>query len=144
MAMRRRTDPDAGWAALTEWAQAPGSARRSVLAPAVRHTLELVAEEYPGHAVELRVPPYGAVQALPGVRHTRGTPPAVVETDAATWLALACGDLEWSDALTSGRVSASGERSDLAEILPLLGPRRIVRQAREEHGADHAPSEGSG
>lgn len=127
----RRTDPQAGTAALVQWSLAPQDARRSVLAPAVRHTLELFAEEHPGGAVELRVPPYAAVQAIEGTRHTRGTPPAVVETDAATWLALAVGDLTWGDAVAAGDVQASGERSDLTELLPLLGPRRAVRTARE-------------
>ena len=142
MAIRRRTSTEDGEGALRSWAADPGSARRPVLAPAVRHTLELLAEEHPGHALEVRVPPYGAVQALPGVRHTRGTPPAVVETDAATWLALAVGDLTWDDARASGRVAASGERSDLSEILPLPGPRRLVRAAREQSAAVDPPAVG--
>ncbi|GAA1484345.1 sterol carrier family protein [Brachybacterium fresconis] len=128
----RRTDPDAGRSALARWACDPEAARRAVLAPAVRHTLETFAEEHPGGAVELRVPPYAAVQAIAGTRHTRGTPPAVVETDAATWLELVTGDLPWADAVAAGRVRASGERSDLAEHLPLPGARRIVRTAREQ------------
>jgi len=69
--------------------------------------------------VEVRVPPYAAVQVIEGVRHTRGTPPAVVEMDAATWIALATGDLGWHDAERSARVRASGERADLAPYLPL-------------------------
>jgi hypothetical protein len=141
MAFRRRTDPADGDAALRAWAHDPQAAKRPVLAPAVRHTLELIAEDHPGHAVELRVPPYGAVQAFEGVRHTRGTPPAVVETDAATWLALAVGDLTWHDAVTSGRVSASGERSDLTEVLPLLGPRRLVTTVRAADAASPSPSD---
>lgn len=128
----RRTDPEAGRSALTSWALDPSGSRRPVLAPAVRHTLELFAEEFPGGAVELRVPPYAAVQAIAGTRHTRGTPPAVVETDAATWLCLVSGDLEWAEAVADGRVRASGERSDLAELLPLPGPRRLVRAARDQ------------
>ncbi|MGO1228839.1 MAG: sterol carrier family protein [Brachybacterium sp.] len=128
----RRTDPEAGRSALATWATAPADAGRPVLAPAVRHTLEMFAEEFPGGAVELRVPPYAAVQAIAGTRHTRGTPPAVVETDAATWLALVSGDLAWAEAVAGGRVHASGERSDLAELLPLPGPRRVVRAAREQ------------
>ena len=112
-----------------------------MLAPAVRHTLELFAEEYPGGAVELRVPPYAAVQALAGTRHTRGTPPAVVETDAATWLALAAGDLDWATAAADGRVRASGKRSDLTEMLPLLGPRRTVRAARAGAAAEETDRE---
>ena len=128
----RRTDPEAGRSALTSWALDPTGSARPVLAPAVRHTLELFAEEFPGGAVELRVPPYAAVQAIAGTRHTRGTPPAVVETDAATWLSLVSGDLDWADAIADGRVRASGERSDLGELLPLPGPRRLVRTAREQ------------
>lgn len=134
----RRTDPQAGAAALTAWATDPSAARRPVLAPAVRHTLELFAEEFPGGAVELRVPPFAAVQAIAGTRHTRGTPPAVVETDAATWLALAVGDLSWAEARAAGRVTASGERSDLSEHLPLPGPRRAARAARTAEGTPEA------
>lgn len=133
--MPRRTDPDAGRAALTTWATATGTLPRRTLATAVRWSLELLADEFPGHAVEVRVPPHGAVQAVAGVRHTRGTPPAVVETDAATWLALASGDLDWATARRTARVDASGERSDLTELLPLPGVRRLVAQARAEAGA---------
>ena len=128
----RRTDPQAGIEALGAWARDPAAARRAVLAPAVRHTLELFAEEYPGGAVELRVPPYAAVQAIAGTRHTRGTPPAVVETDATTWLALVTGAMSWDEARAAGAVTASGERSDLSDLLPLPGPRRAARTVREE------------
>ena len=132
----RRTDPEAGGRALAQWATRPetdGPAPRSVRATAVRHTLALFAKEFPGGAVELRVPPFAAVQALPGARHTRGTPPAVVETDDATWLALVAGDLTWAEATGTGRVRASGERSDLSDHLPLPGARRAVREARRLH-----------
>lgn len=142
MAIRRRTDPEEGRAALLAWARDPDAARRAVLGPAVRHTLELFAEELPGGAVELRVPPYGAVQAIAGTRHTRGTPPAVVETDARTWLELVTGALTWDEARVAGRVSASGERSDLGEHLPLPGPRRAVREGVEAESAE--TQEGSG
>jgi len=67
----------------------------------------------------VRVPPYAAVQCIEGVRHTRGTPPAVVETDAATWIAVASGELTWQEAVAAGRVRASGERTDLTAYLPL-------------------------
>lgn len=86
-----------------------------------KHFMAVLAERAPGRSVEVRVPPYAAVQAVPGVRHTRGTPPAVVETDAETWLALATGDLAWVDAVALGRIQASGERADLTAYLPLLG-----------------------
>ena len=86
---------------------------------AVRATLGWIAQTHPGRSVEIRVPPQGAVQAIPGVRHTRGTPPNVVEMDAATWLAVVSGRLGWSAAVADGRVRASGSRADLSELLPL-------------------------
>jgi hypothetical protein len=84
-----------------------------------KHFLAVLESRVPGRAVEVRVPPYAAVQVLPGVSHTRGTPPAVVELDALTWIALAAGDLTWADAGSAGRISASGERADLSPHLPL-------------------------
>jgi transcriptional regulator of acetoin/glycerol metabolism len=84
-----------------------------------KHFLALLAERAPGNSVEVRVPPYAAVQVVAGVRHTRGTPPAVVETDAATWIDVATGQLSWTDAVAEGRVQASGERTDLTPYLPL-------------------------
>jgi hypothetical protein len=85
----------------------------------VKHFLAVLSERSPGASVEVRVPPYAAVQAVAGVRHTRGTPPAVVELDADTWIALSTGELSWPEAESSGRVRASGERADLSELLPL-------------------------
>jgi Bacterial SCP ortholog len=85
----------------------------------VKHYLALLSERSPGNSVEVRVPPYAAVQAVAGVRHTRGTPPAVVELDADTWIALATGRLSWADAEAAGRVNASGQRADLSPLLPL-------------------------
>ncbi len=87
-----------------------------------KHYLAVLAERAPGKSVEVRVPPYAAVQCIEGVRHTRGTPPAVIETDPETWLALARGELGWSAALNSGRVRASGERTDLSSYFPLEAP----------------------
>ena len=92
---------------------------RETTATAVRWLLQVLAESAEGNTVEVRVPPFGAVQAIEGPRHTRGTPPNVVETDAATWLALATGELGWADAVGSGRVAASGQRADLTAYLPL-------------------------
>lgn len=85
----------------------------------VKHYLAVLETRAPGRSVEVRVPPYAAVQAIPGVRHTRGTPPAVIETDADTWLAVATGRTTWGEALDSGKVAASGERTDLTPYLPL-------------------------
>jgi hypothetical protein len=89
------------------------------LAAAVRLGLRALAAKAPGRAVEVRVPPWGAVQAVAGATHTRGTPRAVVETDPQTWVLLAAGRLPFADAVRDGRVRASGERSDLAGLLPL-------------------------
>lgn len=88
----------------------------------VKHFLALLQQQAPGGSVEVRVPPYAAVQVIEGVRHTRGTPPAVVETDPDTWIALSMGELSWADAVASGAVSASGERTDLSGWLPLHDP----------------------
>ena len=92
---------------------------RKELAAAVKESVRAFAAKVPGHSVELRVPPFVAVQCVEGPRHTRGTPPNIVETDALTWLALADGSLAWDDAVTDGRVSASGPRSNLSAYLPL-------------------------
>jgi Bacterial SCP ortholog len=86
---------------------------------AVKHFLAVLTSRAPGKSVEVRVPPYAAVQCIEGARHTRGTPPAVVETDAETWLRLARGQESFVDAQHDGRVRASGERSDLTPLLPL-------------------------
>lgn len=85
----------------------------------VKHYLAVLEERAPGRSVEVRVPPHAAVQVIPGVRHTRGTPPAVIETDADTWLALATGRTTWHKAVHDGSVRASGERTDLTAYLPL-------------------------
>jgi uncharacterized protein (TIGR03083 family) len=87
---------------------------------ATRVLADVLAAEAPGRSVEVRIPPYAAVQCVEGPRHTRGTPPNVVETNPVTWLELATGRLIWSDAVSAGRVHASGERADLSPLLPLL------------------------
>jgi hypothetical protein len=83
----------------------------------VKETARAFAAAHPGKSVELRVPPYVAVQCVAGPRHTRGTPPNVVETDPVTWLQMYGGRVRWEDAVADGRVRASGERSDLGELL---------------------------
>jgi hypothetical protein len=93
--------------------------QRAVLKGAVRFLLDLLVTVAPGRSVEVRVPPYAAVQCVEGPRHTRGTPPNVVEMDAATWVGLATGALDWADAVENGAVRASGARADLREYLPL-------------------------
>lgn len=120
MPPRRRVDPAAGLAAVRAWATADGEVDRTTLATAVRFTLEELAARHPGRSCEIRVPPFGVVQAIDGPRHTRGTPPNVVETDAACWLELATGALDWPTAVSAGRVRASGSRSDLSPALPVV------------------------
>ncbi|WP_258803372.1 sterol carrier family protein [Pseudarthrobacter sp. NS4] len=121
---RRRIDVEEGAAALASWrkaAESPSDAPlpRAVLATAVRYSLEEVTARAPGNSVEVRVPPFGVTQCVEGPRHTRGTPPNVIECDAATWLAMVTGQLGWADAVGAGKVAASGLRADLSQLLPL-------------------------
>jgi Bacterial SCP ortholog len=92
---------------------------RVALRLTVRVLADTLATAHPGRSVEVRIPPFAAVQCIPGPRHTRGTPPNVVETDPATFVALACGFESWDAAVRDGRVHASGERADLRAFLPL-------------------------
>ncbi|RMI29606.1 sterol carrier family protein [Nocardia stercoris] len=126
MAARGAVDPAQVRAAVTaigDWlrdADQPAPARAE-LAAAVRGTARTLAANAPGHSVEVRVPPFVAVQCIEGPRHTRGTPPNVVETDPRTWLLLATGLLSYSDAVDSGALTVSGLRAaDLVHWLPLL------------------------
>ncbi|MGO4586305.1 sterol carrier family protein [Arthrobacter sp. 2RAF6] len=128
---RRRIDLEEGRAALTAWRAAVGQEAghepgpvtppsRTVMATAVRYSLEELTARAPGNSVEVRVPPFGVTQCVEGPRHTRGTPPNVIECDAATWLSMVTGRLAWSAAVDAGRVAASGLRADLSELLPLF------------------------
>src|ERR687893_1831707 len=120
-----RVDPDelrGALAAVGAWLEGnepqPG---RAELAQAVRLSLRSLAQVAPGGTVEVRVPPFAAVQCVAGPRHTRGTPPNVVETDPRTWLELATGRLRWADAAAAGRIAVSGTRAgDVAGWLPLV------------------------
>jgi hypothetical protein len=87
---------------------------------AVRTLLATLRDRAPGRSVEVRVPPFGAVQCVAGPRHTRGTPPNVVETDPETFLRLAMGAISFNAAVAAGRVRASGARADLSPYLPLV------------------------
>ncbi|WJY90430.1 hypothetical protein CCONF_09670 [Corynebacterium confusum] len=127
--MAKKADPAAARAAveaLAEWIREdnPETAERparATLAQAVRNTARLVEQDAPGHSVELRVPPFVAVQCIEGPRHTRGTPPNVVETDPRTWLRLATGHTSWQAAVDAGQVDASGSRAaEIAEWLPVI------------------------
>lgn len=98
----------------------PVALQRAALAAVTRVLAEILAAQSPGRTVEVRVPPFVAVQAIDGPRHTRGTPPNVVETDPVTWLRVATGRVEFGDALAAGNASASGSRADLTRYLPVL------------------------
>lgn len=113
----RPADPEVAAGALARFRA--GGRDKADLRLLTKHLLALLSEKAPGGAVEVRVPPYAVTQCLEGTRHTRGTPPAVVETDAVTWVELASGHLTWADASAQGRLTASGERSDLSALLPL-------------------------
>ncbi|MDN5754309.1 MAG: sterol carrier family protein [Arthrobacter sp.] len=125
MAVRRRIPAEQGLAALSTWRRTDADARadlpRPTVAMAVRYALEELSERAEGNSVEVRVPPFGVAQCVAGPRHTRGTPPNVIELEAAVWLPLATGELDWSEAVASGSLSASGLRADLSEHLPLFG-----------------------
>lgn len=115
--LRAAVDAVAGWLTGEPGAAEPG---RAELAAAVRLSLQTLAADAPGRTVEVRVPPFAAVQCVAGPRHTRGTPPNVVETDPRTWLELAVGRTTWAEAVAAGAVTASGTRADLSGLLPLL------------------------
>ena len=86
----------------------------------VKRTLALLETKAPGRAIEVRIPPYAAIQCGEGPTHTRGTPSNVIEMDADTWLALATGAMQWAEAVAGGKIHASGARADLSNYLPLV------------------------
>ncbi len=118
---KRKINPDVGIAAVGSVID--GSVEREATDPtfatAVRYLLESLAELRPGNTVEVRVPPLGATQCIEGPTHRRGTPPNVVEMDAATWFALAVGEMTWQQAAGEGKLIASGSRADISELLPM-------------------------
>jgi hypothetical protein len=138
MPARRRIPVHEGRQALEAWRADPAAAPRATLATAVRFTLEELAARAPGRSVEVRVPPYGAVQCVQGPRHTRGTPPNVVETDAPTWLELVTGRRDWQSAESAGVVRASGQRAVLSAHLPLFGGADPA--AADDPAAAHDPA----
>jgi len=125
--MKKPVDPAATRAAvmaIKDWIAAPAEhdkPGRALLADAVRRTARTLEADAPGHSVELRVPPFVAVQCIEGPRHTRGTPPNVGETDPETWLRLATGLADWEEVVSTGRGDASGSRAgEIAQWLPLI------------------------
>ena len=93
---------------------------------AVKFCLQLLHEKAPGNSVEVRIPPYAAVQVIPGISHKRGTPPAVIEMTARIWIDVAIGKIDWITTKTSGAISASGERADLSVFLPLISAQDLA------------------
>ncbi|MFC5280721.1 sterol carrier family protein [Arcanobacterium canis] len=117
--MKRRISSQDGLEAIRAYAHG-GEVSRPTLITAVRFALEEFAERHPGHAVEIRVPWIGAVQAIEGINHRRGTPPNVVEMDGQTWLDLVVGR-----EVDTRTISHSGTRADLTPYLPLFGPAQL-------------------
>lgn len=93
--------------------------RDPIILEEVKQMLAALADRAPGRAIEVRIPPYAAVQCGDGPAHTRGTPANVIEMNAETWLALAKGERTWADAMSAGDINASGARADLTELLPI-------------------------
>jgi hypothetical protein len=93
---------------------------------AVKYCLQLLHEKAPGNSVEVRIPPYAAVQVIPGISHKRGTPPAVIEMSARIWIELAIGKIDWITTKNSGAISASGERADLSAYLPVISAQDLA------------------
>ena len=93
---------------------------------AVKYCLQLLHEKTPGNSVEVRIPPYAAVQVIPGISHKRGTPPAVIEMSARIWIDLAIGKIDWISTKNSGAISASGERADLSAYLPVISAQDLA------------------
>ncbi|WP_063054658.1 sterol carrier family protein [Nocardia salmonicida] len=126
MAGRNVVDPAQVRAAVSdvgEWLRDPALPvpGRRELGAAVKGTVRALAGSAPGHSVEVRVPPFVAVQCIEGPRHTRGNPPNVVETDPRTWLLLATGLLTFEAAAESGVLTASGTRAgEIAGWLPIV------------------------
>jgi hypothetical protein len=123
MPSRRAVDPAEMRTAVTvvrEWLEDGPEPGRRELAAAVRLSLRTLEQVAPGNSVEVRVPPFAAVQCVEGPQHTRGTPPNVVETGPRTWLLLATGRLTWDDAVSGGLLTASGNRADVSQWLPLV------------------------
>jgi hypothetical protein len=88
-----------------------------LLANLTRISLDYLAQEFPGKAVELRVPPFRVVQLLTGINHRRGTPPSVIEMSPQTWQKILCKKLTWESGVDNGLIHASGEQSDLTKLL---------------------------
>lgn len=119
--MGRKISAEDGQTALAVWSR--GNASRADTGTAVRYSLQVLAQRHLGQAVEVRVPPFGAVQIGAGTVHRRGTPPAVVEMNTDTWLALATGILTWENAVNGKKINATGVGSDLTAYLPVFPPR---------------------
>ncbi len=125
--MSKRIDPGltrTAVLAVEDWVRDPDSVEkpaRPLLADAVRRSARLMEHDAPGHSVEVRVPPFVAVQVIDGPRHTRGTPPNIVETDPLTWLQLVTGTISFDEAVSQYRLEASGTRAgEIARMLPLI------------------------
>lgn len=91
----------------------------------VKYLLEILHKKAPGNSVEVRIPPFAAIQIIEGTTHKRGTPPAVVEINPEIFIKISLGEISWQDALTKGQIQASGQRTDLTEHFPLISSKEF-------------------
>ena len=98
---------------------------KETLRTLVKYLLELLHEKVPGNSVEVRSPPFAAIQIIEGTTHRRGTPPAVVEINPEIFIKISLGEISWQDALTKGLIQASGQRTDLTEHFPLIDSKEL-------------------
>ena len=118
--MRRKIAKPDGLEAIAAYLS--GDTAGGSIATAVRFLLEELGTNHPGNSVEVRIPPFGAVQCIEGPTHTRGTPANVVEMDPTSWLELALGKHTFEELASSGKLTASGSRSDLGGLFPIFKP----------------------
>lgn len=98
---------------------------KDTLRTLVKYLLELLHQKVPGNSVEVRIPPFAAIQIIEGTTHRRGTPPAVVEINPEIFIKISLGEISWQDALTKGLIQASGQRTDLTEHFPLIDSKEL-------------------
>ena len=115
-----------GLAALTKYLEITSvELDKETLRTLVKYLLELLHEKVPGNSVEVRIPPFAAIQIIEGTTHRRGTPPAVVEINPEIFIKISLGEISWQDALTKGLIQASGQRTDLTEHFPLIDSKEL-------------------
>ncbi|MEY3470344.1 MAG: hypothetical protein RLZZ575_804 [Actinomycetota bacterium] len=98
---------------------------KETLRTLIKYLLEILHKKVPGNSVEVRIPPFAAIQIIEGTTHRRGTPPAVIEISPEIFIKISLGEIYWEDALTTGLIQASGQRTDLTEHFPLIDSKEL-------------------